>query len=313
MTKKILNIGEAMGLFVADTVGDASEVSSFTRYSAGAEMNVAIGLSRLGFDSYYLTRLGVDPFGKYIEKVLTHEQVCMDYVSFSETEATGFMIKEKNEDGDPKVYYYRKGSAASKMSVAELEGVAFENLDHIHLTGISLALSPETQALCFEIIRQAKEKNIPVTFDPNLRPSLWKDTQTMKETINKMAFLADIVLPGINEGEILVGSKEPEDIADFYLKQGVKAVIVKLGEAGAYVKETNGNAQIIAGYQVKNIVDTVGAGDGFATGVISGLVSGLSLTESIKRGNAIGAIQLGSPSDNEGLPTMDELMGYMNR
>ena len=307
--KRILNIGEAMGLFVADTEGDASEVSSFTRYSAGAEMNVAIGLSRLGFESYYMTALGQDPFGKYIEKVLLREKVKTDYVDFSDTHSTGFMIKEKTSTGDPKVYYYRKGSAASHMSVADLR-VDFSKIDHVHLAGISVALSEATKALCFEMAKKAKENGIPITFDPNLRPSLWKDKETMVKTINELAALSDIVMPGIGEGEILVRSTDPKTIAEFYLNQGARAVVIKLGAEGAYINE-GGEEAYISGYKVAHIVDTVGAGDGFATGVISGLVSGLSLAESVKRGNAIGAIQLGSPSDNEGLPTMEELLAYM--
>ncbi|PWG68232.1 2-dehydro-3-deoxygluconokinase, partial [Enterobacter mori] len=105
------------------------------------------------------------------------------------------------------------------------------------------------------------------TFDPNLRPQLWDSEKQMCETINDLAKHADIILPGINEGKVLIGSDDPEVIADFYLNQSDKTstVIVKLGKDGAYLKEKGTKSgKKIAGQKVEQVIDTVGAGDGFA-------------------------------------------------
>ena len=107
-----------------------------------------------------------------------------------------------------------------------------------------------------------------------------------------------------------MGSDKPEEIAEFYRKNGAKAVIIKAGGAGAYADWEDGKA-FYPGYKVKEVVDTVGAGDGFAVGILSAWLEGLQMPEMVDRGNAIGSIQVSVASDNEGLPTREELDAYM--
>jgi 2-dehydro-3-deoxygluconokinase len=145
-----------------------------------------------------------------------------------------------------------------------------------------------------------------ISFDPNLRPTLWPSRAAMVEGLNALAALADWVLPGIGEGEILTGYTQPEDIAKFYLDRGARAVIVKLGAQGAYFRSAD-DAAVIACEPVANVVDTVGAGDGFAVGVISALLEGKPLPQAVARGNRIGALAIQVIGDSEGLPTRAEL------
>ena len=101
-----------------------------------------------------------------------------------------------------------------------------------------------------------------------------------------------------------------EKIAAYYRSNGAGIVIVKAGAKGAYV-DSEELREFIEGYKVQKVVDTVGAGDGFAVGIISAYLEGKDLKEMVKRGNAIGAIQVSVMSDNEGLPTQEELAAYM--
>ena len=300
-----------MGLFVADEVGSLEDVSKFTKYTAGAEMNVAIGVSRVGFNSYYVTQFGNDPLGKYIKTVLERENINTEYVYFTDEDVTGFQLKERVLEGDPSVFNYRKGSAGSKLKKELVSNIDFKKIDHMHLSGVFLSLTEYTKEVSYHFASEAKKNNIRTTFDPNLRPKLWRSKEEMIETTNDLATNCDIILPGISEGEILTGYSTAEQIADFYLNKGLQCVIVKLGETGAYYQEKDSKGVYVKGYKVDKVIDTVGAGDGFAVGVISGLVEGVSLEESVKRGNAVGALQLMSPSDNEGLPTKEQLLDFM--
>lgn len=117
--------------------------------------------------------------------------------------------------------------------------------------------------------------------------------------MNEVAAQSDVFLPGIAEAKILCGLQEPEAIAAHYLAAGAKLVVVKLGGKGAYYAR-KGEAGFVPGYTVKKVVDTVGAGDGFAAGLLSGLMEGLPLQSAVLRGNAIGAIQVMSRGDNDG-------------
>ena len=306
----VLTIGESMVLFVADEVGSIEEVKNFTKYSAGAEMNVAIGLSRLGINSYYVTKLGEDAFGSYLTSILEEENINTDYVQYDDKHQTGFMLKEKAENGsDPKVHYYRKNSAASKLNKDELN-IDFDKIDHIHLSGVYLGVSQSALESTFYIATEAKKRNIPVTFDPNLRPLVWNSREDMRKYTNALAAISDYFMPGIAEAKILCGEEDPKKIAAYYHNIGVETVIIKLGADGAFVQKNGEESLYVAGFKVDNIVDTVGAGDGFATGIIYSLVRGFNMKETLLNANAIGAIQLSSASDNEALPTREQLHNF---
>lgn len=307
---EVILFGEPMAMFVADYVGELEDVEKFTRSLAGAEVNVCIGLKRLGYDVSYVTKLGTEPFGKYVKKFLVNEGIDSSYITFDQNHPTAFMIKGKTEVGDPKVVYYRKGSAASHFSKEDMEKIDFEGVKIVHVTGILPALSDSCREATYDLIKKAKEKGLYVTFDPNLRPTLWPSKEEMVKVINDIASKCDMILPGVEEGLTLTGSDNPDKIADFYLKLGLKTVIVKIGDKGAFVK-TNDEAYLVPGFKVDKVVDTVGAGDGFAVGIISGLLEKLPLKEAVVRGNAIGSLQVMVPGDNEGLPDRARLEEYI--
>jgi len=309
---EIILIGEPMAMFVADYVGKLDDVEKFTRSLAGAELNVCIGLKRLNYEVSYVTKLGEDPFGKYIKKSLDSEGIDTRYISFDKRFPTAFQLKEKTETGDPEVVYFRKGTAASNMTKADVGKLDLRGVRHIHITGIPPALSLSCREATYELIRKAKANGLFITFDPNLRPVLWSNKEEMVKVINDIASKCDMMLPGIGEGAILTGCNDPEAIADFYLKLGVKTVIVKDGDKGAFVK-TAKESYVVPGFKVKKVVDTVGAGDGFAVGIISGLLEKLSLKDVVRRGNAIGALQVMTAGDNEGLPTRKKLQQYLKQ
>lgn len=309
MAKTIL-FGEPMALLIADTTGPLEEVEHFTRALSGAEVNVSIGLSRLNHQVEYLTRLGDDPFGHYIENQLKKNNIGTSMVTYDSVYRTGIQLKNRVTDGsDPYAPYYRKGSAASHISVKEIDALDLTDVELVHVTGIPPALSESAREATFRLMERAKEEGIFLTFDPNLRPALWENEETMIRVINELAQNTDVVLPGIGECAILAGTEDVEATADFYQNLGAKTVVIKDGSNGAYVRDGKASYRV-PGYKVTNVVDTVGAGDGFAVGVLSGILEGLEMKESVLRGNAIGAIQVMNISDNEGLPTHEELKKF---
>ena len=299
-----------MALFIARETGDLAEVGEWDSATCGAELNVAIGLSRLEHKVGYMTKLGNDPFGKRIEANIRENGISTDLITYTDDRFTGFMLKQKVLEGDPGIFYFRRNSAASTLCGADVDALDFSGYDWIHSTGISAALSDSTREALDRLERRAKESGMTFSFDPNLRPQLWPSVKAMADYMNMMASRADIFLPGIKECDVCIGETDPEKAAAAYLEMGARCVIIKLGGDGAYyaTKEESG---YVPGFKVEHIVDTVGAGDGFAAGVISALKEGLPLKEAVRRGNAIGAIQLTSKGDNDGLPTRQELAGFM--
>lgn len=304
----VITIGEAMAMFVATETGDLAGAGHFIKRAAGAELNVATGLSRLGLKVSWVSRVGDDSFGRFILNTLRQEGIDTRCVTLDGRFATGFQLKSKAENGtDPIVEYFRKGSAASHLSPEDFNADIFSQARHLHISGVAAALSATSYALLEHAVARMKAQTKPISFDPNLRPVLWNSEAEMVEKLNRLAFQSDWVLPGLKEGAILTGQRTPEGIADFYLQRGVQAVVIKTGADGAWFKTASGEQGAVPPVKVENVVDTVGAGDGFAVGVLSALLEDKTLPEAVRRGNAIGAMAIQVPGDSEGLPTRAQL------
>lgn len=305
-------MGEPMALFHADEEGALEDVSRFTRSLAGAEVNVGIGLRRLGHEVTYITKLGTDPFGKYIRRALEREGIGREFITPDKEHQSGLVMKSRVSSGDPVLEYYRKNSAATHLTPADVEHVDFTGVRVVHMTGILPAISESACAAAYRLVQKAKQEGVYISFDPNLRPQLWHNEDVMVRTLNDFASHANMVLPGLGEGRILTGRNDPDGIADFYQEMGVRTVIIKMGAKGAYACKGR-ERHMVPGYPVQKVVDTVGAGDGFAAGVLSGRLEGLHFIESVRRGNAIGAMQVMVAGDNEGLPVREELDAFIAR
>lgn len=307
---KVLTIGEAMGLLIADRPGDLAEVERFSRHVCGAELNYAVGMARLGHDVSYISKVGGDPFGRSIRAFLKDNGIHTDYVQTDEAHMTGFQMKERVLEGDPAVANIRKYTAFSFMTPDDLQGICWDGVTHVHTTGIPLALSPSCRQTVVALMKEARRRGVSVSFDTNLRPMLWPDTETMASVINDAAQYADIVMPGLGEGKILTGLADEKAVAGYYLERGAKLVVIKLGgSSGTYVAGSEGG-QYVPSYRVDHVVDTVGAGDGFAVGFTSAWLEGLSMEKAARRGAAVGAMVIQVAGDNEGLPTRDQLAAF---
>ena len=310
---EVLTIGEPMGLFVAQEAKPLKDVQTFTRLVCGAEVNFSIGLSRLGHTVSYVSRVGSDPIGQHIRDFLKENGIEDSYVQIDREHLTGMQFKEMAPEGtDPLVVNYRRHTAFSHFAPEDLRGIDWQGVKHVHVTGIPAALSDSCCASVEALMDAAHAHEATVSFDPHLRPALWPSHKVMVRTLNRLAAKADLILPGLGEGKILTGLEKPEQIADFYLARGAKAVVIKLGGSkGAYGKEREGKEFIAPSFRVEHVVDTVGAGDGFAVGTVSALLEGRTLEEAALRGAAIGALAIMSAGDNEGLPNRTELQHFM--
>ncbi|MGI5160839.1 sugar kinase [Microbispora sp. CA-102843] len=301
----VVTYGEIMGNFVAAAVGPLEKAELFERRLAGAELNVAVALARLGHRAGFVGRVGGDPLGEAARARLREEGIDDTHVLAEEHAVTGIQLKERVLVGDPRYVYYRRGSAGSLLA-PHPEALAYlASSRQLHATGIPPALSATARRFAYEAMEAARDAGTGVTFDPNLRPSLWPDRGEMVRVVNDLAARADWVLPGVAEGEALTGRREPQAIADHYLSRGARGVAVKLGASGARLF-TSGGSWSCPPFRVTT-VDTVGAGDGFAAGFISALLDGLGDEQRLRRACAVGALATSNEGDCDGMPTRAEL------
>ncbi|MBB4224263.1 sugar kinase [Variovorax guangxiensis] len=300
--------GEAMLLLVADRPGPLEDAQSFHKRTAGAETNVAIGLSRLGLKVGWASRLGTDSMGRALLAAMRAEGIDCSHVITDATQRTGFQFKGRVTDGsDPPIEYHRKGSAASHMGPADVDEAWLRSARHLHATGVFAAISDTSLQAALKSMDVMRAAGRTISFDTNLRPTLWSSTETMRHWVNELASRADWVLPGIEEGLLLTGHSKPEDVARFYRERGARLVVVKLGAEGAYYDSDVAGTGRVDGFPVKEVIDTVGAGDGFAAGVVSALLEGRSVPDAVRRGAWIGARAVQVLGDTEGLPTRAQL------
>lgn len=304
----VITLGESMVLFTPDTMGLMRYSYGFTRRVAGAESNVAIGLSRLGHKVGWISKVGKDEFGKTILSSVRGEGVDTSQVIEDELHPTGVFFKEHKSLGNVQIYYYRKHSAASNMRTEELNTKYIVNSKYLHLTGITPALSMECYSTVMHAIEVAKSNGVKVSFDPNLRKKLWSESKA-KEVLLEIVSKADIVMPSITEAQFLLGTKDVQKQGELLLNKGASIIAIKDSTKGTFyfTKKEEG---FIPNFPVIE-VDPVGAGDAFAAGFISGLLNDFPIEKAVERGNAMGALAVTVSGDVEGLPEEKDLEQFI--
>lgn len=307
---KVVTLGESMIVFNPAVTGPLRHVQTFHRSLAGAESNVAIGLVRLGTSAGWIGRFGDDEFGRYALATLRGEGVDVSQATLDSLAPTGLYFKELRAGRDPAVYYYRRGSAASRMSPADLDENYLAGAGFLHLTGITPALSESCHRTVMTAIEIAKSAGVRVCFDPNYRAKLW-DAAQARQVMRGIARQADIVMPGLAEAELLTGHKDPALAAGALLAAGAGMVIVKLGADGALVANAEtAQPRMVPGFAVAP-VDSIGAGDAFAAAFLAGIVNGLSPVLAARQANAAGALATQVVGDWEGMPEQGVLDAFL--
>jgi len=307
----VVTFGESMVLFGPDSTGPLRYVQNFNKSISGAESNVAIALSKLGHKVGWFSKIGDDEFGKYIKATIRGEGVDVSRVIVEPDKNTGILFKERFMHANPSVYYYRKNSAASTLRPEELDEEYIKSAKILHITGITPALSLSCRKSVFKAIEIAKANNVLVSFDPNIRLKLWTKEEAIPVLL-EIAKLSDIIFPGIDEGEMLLGLTKPEEIADTFMQMGCSVVVVKLGTEGCYIADSV-NKLYVNSYKVENPEDTVGAGDGFSAGFLSGILNKLDFKECGEYGNGVGAMAVLVKGDMEGYPNLEQLMEFIGK
>jgi sugar/nucleoside kinase (ribokinase family) len=167
-------MGETMIQLNAFTPGPLRYVNYFEKHAAGTESNVAVGAVRMGYSSGWISRLGDDELGRYIHNFLKGEGVDVSRVIFDPEANTGlyFVQRDYPIPGKSVIYYYRKGSAASRLNPDDINTEYISSAKIFHTTGITLALSESCKEAVTKAIRVAKNSETEVSFDTNIRLKL---------------------------------------------------------------------------------------------------------------------------------------------
>jgi 2-dehydro-3-deoxygluconokinase len=293
---RVLTAGETMALL--DPIGD-SELDAQTQLTlriGGAESNFAIALARLQVPVRWISRLGVDPLGDLVERTLVAEGVDVSYVRRDQSAQTGVFFKWR-ADGKSHVLYSRTGSAACGLTPADVPDEAFEGIEVVHLTGITMALGEGPRALVISVAERARARGVTVLFDPNWRAALWKSPGAAAATHADVLPYVDWYLCGEEEGHTLFGTHDIDDLTSSVRKLGAQDVAVRVGSRGAVVR-----GRLVPPARISPVRDEIGAGDGFAAGFAFGLLHGLDPEACTRAGNLLAGAALEGTGDWETFP-----------
>jgi len=297
---EVVTLGECMAVLYPREPVTLDDADLLALDIGGAEANLSIGLSRLGHSARFISRVGDDPFGHRMRATLRREGVDTSYLITDDAAQTGVFFREWLPDGARRVYYYRAGSAASRLAPADLRPEAFAGARMVHLTGITPALSASCAAAVAKAIELAHAAGALVSFDPNYRPRLW-DAPAARAALLPLLRQVDILLMGHEDAQAVLGEGDDEAILARGAALGPRVVVLKRAERGALALAEGHHYQAPA-HPVAQVVDPVGAGDGFDAGFLAGWLRGSSIEDSLQLGARIGAAAVAVLGDYAGYP-----------
>lgn len=255
----------------------AAGVPSFGGEYANSELYAAAGLGRLGIRAEYVTFVSESGKSDSLDGFFASERVRLSGVGLRRVPA-------------PDGYC----------------GVVNEWNSAVFFTGEFAAYSEICAKAAGEMCERCRALEIPLIFDPNLSSV----NSEKYGIINEIAAMAEIFLPSADDAKLLCGLEDPEEIAQRYLKSGARKVVVKLDKKGAYYKSAKESGYTPT-FRADKVVDTRGAGNAFAAGLISGVTEGIPLGEAVVRANACGCIAIQKEGALDCLPTAEALREYM--
>lgn len=286
--RALLAAGETMAMIVPSVLTSVVDAASFLVEAGGAESNVATHVASAGHRAVWFSRLGSDALGHRIARQLTSRGVDVSALHWDDARPTGVYVKNPGAG----VIYYRRGSAASALSRSEAHDVPLDDVDVLHVSGITAAISDTAREFLEELMTRARAAGVRVSFDVNHRLPLW-DAATAAPVLLALAQRADTVFTGRDEAESLWAAATADDVRA--LLPDVDELVVKDGDIGA--TSFTGEGRVFVPALVVDVVEPVGAGDAFAGGYLAALLSNASTHDRLVAGHAFAARTLTSLTD----------------
>ena len=311
-------LGELLIDMVSDADASLGDAPRFLKAPGGAPANVAVGLQRLGTSASFIGSVGNDPFGEFLIETLKNENVDVSSISKSNIARTTIAFVATRSDGKKDICFYRNPGADMQLRADDLSTRIFDGARLFHCGSVSLSENPCRDAQ-FHAAKMARERGLLVSFDPNWRPSLWKNHDHARELIHQMLPLSDIVKIADEEWEFVTGTNDFATGAAQIRAMGPKLVVVTKGADGAYFNCENCEGEV-AGFEV-DAIDTLGAGDAFVAGLLNQLLqhrvledalNHATLTQIVRFANACGAIATQTAGAIPSLPTKTEVEAFLN-
>lgn len=280
----------------------------FSRYLGGSSANMAVGLSRLGASVGMVSCLGDDSLSQFLVDFLRAEKVDTSHVQTRAGFLPSLCLTEVSPpDRFPQVFY--RHDAVDTMLAVTPDDLAYLAAGRMFITnGTSLGASPSREST-YRALERARKAGSRVVLDVDFRSMSWPSAEEAGLAVRLALPFVDVLIG--NQPELMLAAGEPtlEAATDQLRRRGLPLLISKLGEQGTRVWSEGGSV-FLPPYQVE-VCTTIGAGDGFASGFLYGLLQGLSIEECLHYGNAAAAIVVSRLSCSEAMPNLVEVQSLI--
>ncbi len=285
-------------VFEVDTVfAEESKV-----LTGGDALNIVINMNKLGYGSHckFVSVIGNDVFGKIILDYLRERKINTSGITIRDDCNTlvSIALIESNHER----HFICHGNAPQHITVNDVISMLDPDTEHLHLGSLMSLDGLEFENLR-HLFQYAHQHNIKTSFDVT-----YDKTNQWYERIKSGLPYTDIFFASYDEAVALSGGKtKPEAIAEFFRGKGVKTFVLKLGKDGCYATDYTQSVKLPT-YEGFPVVDTTGAGDGFVTGYLYGILHGLTMEECSVLGNANGTLAVGAVGSTAGTGTLNQLI-----
>ena len=299
---KVLAFGEVMMRLMVPDHKLLSQSEDLKYIFSGTGVNILSGLYQMGYETYLASKLPNNNVGYAAGAYLRKLGVKDDYINFGGNYIGIYFLETGFGARATEVTYMNRQNSAfcqSTMEDYDFDKI-LQDIDAVHICGISLALNDNTRKLSLELAKKAYEKNIRIFFDFNYRPSLWgdKDYSFAKTQYEEILKYCSVVFAGYKDASLILGiepykdEKEDNIARNVLLKMRSKYNIHTI--CGTYRSIESSDHQYIKGYLIDangyhesseyelKILDRIGAGDGFAAGIIYSLLENLNTSEALE-------------------------------
>lgn len=321
---KVITMGEALIDFIPNKKGQSlKNVEAFSKMPGGAPANVAVCVSRLGGQSGFIGKLGMDGFGDFLIDTLEENHVDTAGVIQSNEANTALAFVTLTEEGEREFSFYRNPSADMLLTEEEIDETLFNEGDILHFCSVDLIEAPVKYAHKRAIEISQQKKGV-ISFDPNVRLPLWDSEEACKQTILEFMPYADLLKLSEEELEFLTGvadEKEALKALSAYYKKEAMIVLTKGGDGvSLYYK---GQDLYQSAYPVQ-VNDTTGAGDSFIGAFLYCVAKELDngpidqikteqLQEMLRFASGVGALTTTKEGAISALPYLEEVLNFINK
>jgi fructokinase len=266
----------------------------FTMHPGGAPFNVAVGLSRLGKPTAFAGKASTDMFGRYLRSHAHSEGIDTRFLLLSDAPTTLAFVAI--EAGEPAFAFYGEGAADTLLTPEEVPDALFDETALLHFGSISLLRGTTPAAVLATVERLKSRGEALLSFDPNVRASLVRDERAYRDLLDRLFALADLVKLSAADISWLAPRQSVEQFAQELSGRGAALVVVTQGRQGVLAVRGAERQQVPA-FPVE-VVDTVGAGDAFSSGLLAGLadrgVTSRAALQQLEAGELEGVLRFAS-------------------